>query len=179
MCIKLCSRNIELYNNYFVFFIVPPVIVSISQDRSGILYAGTSFFFKCDIIVSSSVTIPFTVTNQWTRNDANVPMGPSDDTITAELNMINRLNYNATLTFYPLDDDDDSGVYTCNVEVTAPSNYKYLRNTSASASTSINVTGSIATAYYMFNFVHRSMCMCIMYVQYVSIKWLLKPFLLL
>ena len=123
--------------------------VSISQDRSGILYAGTPFFFKCDIIVSSSVTIPFTVTNQWTRNDTNVPMGSSDETITDELNMIDRLNYNTTLTFYPLDNADDSGVYTCNVEVTAPSNYTYLRNTSASANTSISITGMIA-ANYMF-----------------------------
>ena len=97
--------------------------VSISQDRSGILYAGTPFFFKCDIIVSSSVTIPFTVTNQWTRNDTNVPMGSSDETITDELNMIDRLNYNTTLTFYPLDNANDSGVYTCNVDVTVPSYY--------------------------------------------------------
>ena len=118
--------------------------VSISQEHSGILYAGTPFFFKCDIIVSPFVTIPFTVTNQWTCNDTNVPMGPPDDaTITTELNMIDRLNYNATLTFYPLNSDDDSGVYTCNVEVTAPSYYTYVRNTSASANASITVTGII------------------------------------
>ena len=127
----------------FVFFVVPPVTVSISQEHTGTLYAGTPFFFKCDIIVSPLVTIPFTVTNQWTRNDTNVPMGPSDDTITDELNMIDRLNYNATLTFYPLDNADDSGVYTCNVEVTAPSNYTYLRNTSASANAGITVAGII------------------------------------
>ena len=94
-------------------------------------------------MVSPLVTIPFTVTNQWTRNDTNVPMGPSDDTITDELNMIDRLNYNTTLTFYPLDNADDSGVYSCNIEVIAPSNYTYLRNTSASANTSITVTGII------------------------------------
>ena len=117
------------------------MIVSISQNRSGILYAGTPFFFKCVIIVSPFVTIPFTVTNQWTRNDTNVPMGPSDDTITAKINMIDKFNYNMTLTFYPLDNADDSGIYTCNVEVTAPSNYTYLRNTSASANASITVTG--------------------------------------
>ena len=127
----------------FVFFIVPPVTVSISQEHTGTLYAGTPFFFKCDIIVSPLVTIPFTVTNQWTCNDTNVPMGSSDDTITDELNMIDRLNYNAMLTFYPLDNADDSGVYTCNVEVTAPSTYTYLRNTSASANASITVTGIV------------------------------------
>ena len=119
--------------------------VSISQERTGTLYAGTSFFFKCDIIVSPLVTIPFTVTNQWTRNDTNVPMDPSDDTtITTELNMIDRFNYNMTLTFYPLDNSDDSGIYICNIKVTAPSNYTYLRNTSASANASITVTGIIA-----------------------------------
>ena len=136
--------------------------VGISQDRSGILYAGTPFFFKCDIIVSSSVTIPFTVTNQWTRNDTNVPMGPSDDTITTELNIINRLNYNATLTFYPLDNDDDSGVYICNVEVTAPSFYKYLRNTSASANASITVRGIILYITCSHD-VHVCVCVCVYY----------------
>ena len=142
----------------FVFFIVPPVIVSISQDRSGILYAGTSFFLKCDIIVSSSVTIPFTVTNQWTHNDANVPMDhPSDDTITAEFNMINRLTYNTSMTFYPLDNADDSGVYICNVEVTAPSNYTYLRNASASAIASITVRGIILHITCSYD-VHACVC---------------------
>ena len=125
--------------------------VSISQERTDTsLHAGTVFFFKCDIIVSPFVTIPFTVTNQWTRNDTNVPMGPPDDTITTELDMIDRLNYNTTLTFYPLDNAYDSGVYTCNVEVTAPSTYTYLRNTSASANASITVTG---IPYYTFIYV--------------------------
>ena len=124
--------------------------VSISQERTGTLYAGTSFFFKCGIIVSPFVTIPFTVTNQWTRNDANVPMGPSDDTITAKLNMIDKFNYNMTLTFYPLDNADNNGIYICNVEVTAPSNYTYLRNASASANASITVTG---IPYYTFIYV--------------------------
>ena len=148
----------------FVFFIVPPLTVSISQNHSGTLYAGTSFFFKCDIIVSPFVTIPFTVNDQWTRNDTNVPMGPSDDTITAEFNMINRLTYNTSLTFYPLDNANDSGVYTCNVEVTAPSNYKYLRNTSASASTSITVRGIILYITCSHD-VHVCVCVLLMYVS--------------
>ena len=147
LCLNItafCNRIMYYFRCLFLLvFIVPPVTVSISQDRTGTLYAGTSFFFKCDIMVSPLVTIPFTVTNQWTRNDTNVPMGPSDDTITDELNMIDRLNYYTTLTFYPLNNDDDSGVYTCNIEVTAPSYYTYLRNTSASANASITVTGII------------------------------------
>ena len=128
----------------FSCLLVPPVTVTISKEHNDTLYAGTPFFLKCDIMVSPLVTIPFTVTNQWTRNDTNFPMGPSDDTITDELNMIDRLNYYTTMTFHPLNNDDDSGVYTCNIEVIAPSNYTYLRNTSASANASITtVTGII------------------------------------
>ncbi|XP_019860105.1 PREDICTED: netrin receptor DCC-like, partial [Amphimedon queenslandica] len=117
----------------------PPVIVTISKERDDTLYAGTPFFIKCDIMLDALVTIPVTVTNQWTRDGTNVPMDSSDATITEDLNMINTLYHNATLMFYPLDNADDSGMYTCNVEVTAPNSYMYLRNTSASANTSITV----------------------------------------
>ncbi|XP_019851153.1 PREDICTED: uncharacterized protein LOC105312503 [Amphimedon queenslandica] len=117
----------------------PPVLVTISKEHDDILYAGTPFFIKCDIMLDPLVTIPVTVTNQWTRDGTNVPMGSSDDTITEGLNMINTLHYNATLMFYPLDNADDSGMYTCNVEVTAPNSYMYLRNTSANVNTSITV----------------------------------------
>ena len=79
------------------------------------------------------VTIPVTITNQWTRDGTNVPMGSSDATITEGLNMINTLHYNVTLMFNPLDNADDSGVYACNVQVRAPNSYVYLRNASASA----------------------------------------------
>ena len=101
--------------------------VTISKEHNDTLYAGTPFFLNCDIIVSPLVTIPFTVTNQWTRNGTVVPMGLVNDTITDELNMIDRLNYNATLSFYPLDNANDSGVYICCVRIIVPSFYKYIR----------------------------------------------------
>ncbi|XP_019858761.1 PREDICTED: uncharacterized protein PB18E9.04c-like isoform X2 [Amphimedon queenslandica] len=117
----------------------PPVLVTISKEHDDTLYAGTPFFIKCDIMLDPLVTIPVTVTNQWTRDGTNVPMGSSDATITEGLNMINTLHYNATLMFYSLDNANDTGMYTCNVEVTAPNSYIYLRNTSASANISITV----------------------------------------
>ena len=103
------------------------------------------------------VTIPVTVTNQWTRDGTNVPMGSSDATITEGLNMINTSYYNATLMFYPLDNADDSGMHTCNVEVTAPNSYMYLRNTSASANISITVNGKYMYAIYS---VDTDLCKC-------------------
>ncbi|XP_019860201.1 PREDICTED: uncharacterized protein LOC105314995 [Amphimedon queenslandica] len=118
----------------------PPVIVTISKERDDTLYAGTPFFIKCDIMLDPLVTIPVTVTNQWTHNNTNVPIG--SDTITEGLNMIDALNYNATLMFYPLDNANDTGMYSCNVEVTAPNSYMYLRNTSASANISITVVAT-------------------------------------
>ena len=123
------------------------MIVTISKEHNDTLYAGTPFFLKCDIIVSPLVTIPFTVTNQWTRNDTNVPMGPSDDTITDDLNMIDRLTYNATLTFYPLDNADDSGVYICCVLIIVPSFYKYIRIMIVYVEITITVQGKAMYLY--------------------------------
>ena len=139
-----------LKNNLFtfIFLSVPPVIVTISKERDGTLYAGTPFFIECDIMLNPLVTIPVTVTNQWSRDGTNVPMGSSDATITEGLNMINTLHYNATLTFYPLDNSDDSGMYACNVEVTAPNSHAYLMNTSANANTSIRVIGKYMYTVY-------------------------------
>ena len=121
----------------FYLFIVPPVLVSISHDRSGILYAGTSFFFKCDISLSYFVTIPVTVSNQWTHNGNNVPV-QDDTTITAGLNNSSNLEYEATLGFYPLN-TTDSGLYACNVSVIT--SFQYIQDTSAQANNSIDVTG--------------------------------------
>ena len=121
----------------FYLFIVPPVLVSISQDRSGILYTGTPFFFRCDITLSNFVTIPVTVSNQWTHNNNNVPV--QDNTIiSAGLITTGNLTYKATLGFYPLN-TTDSGLYVCNVRVVT--SFQYIQDTSAQANTSINVTG--------------------------------------
>ncbi|XP_019853966.1 PREDICTED: neural cell adhesion molecule L1-like [Amphimedon queenslandica] len=117
----------------------PPVVVTMSKEHDDRLYAGTSFFIKCDILLDPLVTIPVTVTNQWTRDDTNVPMGSSDATITESLNVISALHFSATLMFYPLDNADDSGMYTCNVEVTAPNSYIYIKNPSSNANITITV----------------------------------------
>ena len=112
-------------------------MVSISQDRSGILYVGTAFFFRCDITLSDFVTIPVTVSNQWTHNGNNVPV-QDNTTITAGLNKSSNLEYEATLEFYPLN-TTDSGLYVCNVRVVT--SFQYIQDTSAQASTSIDVIG--------------------------------------
>ena len=128
--------------------------VTISKEHNDTLYAGTPFFLNCDIIVSPLVTVPFTVTNQWTRNSTVVPMGLVNDTITDELNMIDRLNYNATLSFYPLDNANDSGIYNCSVQVFAPPSYQYIRIRIVHVTIRITVQGKVV---YIYLYVHVCM----------------------
>jgi hypothetical protein len=128
----------EAMNNYTLTVDFPPLNVSIGQDRQGILYAGTPFFFKCYITLSNFVTIPVRVTNQWTRDSVNVPNG-DDTTITDDFMKTTNNTYEATLSFYPLDNSDDSGEYTCNVNMMT--SFMYVRSTSANASTNITVEG--------------------------------------
>ena len=152
------SIDCELYKNIFIivlniiikycincYFIVLPVILSISQSHHGVLYAGTSFFLRCVIILNDLVTIPAFVRSQWTRNDISVPSGLSNDvTITESLIQNNSLKYEATLYFNPLDNTDDSGEYSCNFNILSNiSDYEYVRNSSANTSTTITVQGTL------------------------------------
>ena len=109
------------------------------------LYAGTSFFLRCVLTLNDLVTIPVIVRSQWTRNSTFVPSGLSNDaTITEGLIQNGSLQYIATLYFNPLDNTDDSGEYSCNFNILSNiSDYEYVRNTSANASTTITVQGTL------------------------------------
>ena len=142
----------ELHNNSYTiilshcyYFVVPPVIPSISQSHQGALYAGTQFFLRCVITLNDLVTIRVIVRNKWTRNDISVPSGLSNDaTIKDGLIQNSSLQYEATLHFNPLDNTDDSGEYSCNFNILSNiSDYEYVRNTSANTSTTITVQGTL------------------------------------
>ena len=126
-----------------LLFVVPPVSLKISQSHHGVLYGGTSFFLKCVITLNDLVTIPVIVRSQWTRNGTSVPSGLSNDaTITEGLIQNGSLKYEATLYFNPLD-TDDSGEYSCIFDILSNiSDYEYVRNSSANASTTITVQGT-------------------------------------
>ena len=118
---------------------------TISQSHYGVLYAGTSFFLRCVIILNELVTIPVIVRNHWTKNNMSVPSGLlHDTTITEGLIQNSSLQYEATLYFNPLDNTDDSGEYSCNFIILSNiSDYVYVRNTSANANTTITVQGTL------------------------------------
>ena len=119
--------------------------LSISQSHHGVLYAGTFFFIRCVITLNDLVTIPVIVGNQWTRNGISVPSGLlSDVTITDGLIQNGSLQYEATLYFNPLDNNDDSGEYSCNLNILSNiSDYEYVRNASVNTSTTIAVQGTL------------------------------------
>ena len=118
---------------------------NISQSHHGVLYGGTSFFFKCVITLNDLMTIPVIVRNEWTKNGISVPNSLSNDTIITEsLKQNVLLQYEATLHFNPLDNTDDSGEYSCNFNILSNiSDYEYVRNTSANTSTTITVQGTL------------------------------------
>lgn len=111
--------------------------VSISREREGVLYAGTTFTLACMIALSPEVTIPVTVSAQWTHNEVNIS---ANNNISTDLTPINSLSYNATLTFSPLS-VTYSGDYKCNVHVSPASFNTYIRNAFASAGDSIIIHG--------------------------------------
>ena len=142
---ELHNNNDNIIQSIFNYFVVPPVSPSISRSHHGVLYAGTSFFFRCVITLNDLVTIPVIVRSQWTRNGISVPSGLLNDaTITDGLLQKGTLQYEATLYFNPLDNTDDSGEYSCNFNILSNiSDYEYVRNTSANTSTTITVQGTL------------------------------------
>ena len=142
---ELNNNNCTIILSNCFYFVVPPVILSISQSHHGVLYAGISFFLRCVITLNDLVTIPVIVRSQWTRNSTFVPSGLSNDvTIINSLTKISPLQYKVTLYFNPLDNTDDSGEYSCNFNILSNiSDYEYVTNTSANTSTTIVVQGTL------------------------------------
>ena len=84
-----------------------------------------------------------TVTNQWTRNGADI----TENTITSDLVEDSTLNYTATLVFFPLNHATDDGVYQCSVQVAADVSDNYVTSQASSASTTLVVLGELVHVY--------------------------------
>ena len=119
-------------------------MVNISYGHQGVLYAGTSFFFRCVITFSDLVTIPVIVRNHWTKNGISFFNSfIKNPIITESLLKIAPLQYEANLQFTLLN-IDNSGEYACNVDVLSnTSDYKYVRNVSSSVKTIISIEGKL------------------------------------
>ena len=124
------------YNAYCICLLVPPFDVTISQDYSDPLYTGTNLTITCDIELSSLVDIPVNVSNNWTRDGADI----MESTITNDLVEVTSLKHTATLEFYPLYHATDDGLYQCSVMISSDDD-EYVNSISNSASTTLDVLG--------------------------------------
>ena len=121
----------------FYLFIVPPFDVTISQDYSDPLYTGTNLTITCNIELSSLVDIPVSVSNQWTRDGADI----MESTITSDLVEVTALRHTATLEFYPLYHTTDNGLYQCSVMISSEEEFVNSSGISNNASTTLDVLG--------------------------------------
>ncbi len=127
---------------FYLYSIVPPFDVAISQDYTDALYTGTNLTIACTITLDSLVNIPVIVNNQWTRNGNVI----TEVTIVEDLVINTNLTYTATLEFFPLYYMTDDGDYQCSVDVIPDVTDNYVTNISNSASITIDVLGKLQKA---------------------------------
>ena len=101
------------------------------------MYTGTNFAIHCKIELNSLVDIPVSVSNQWTRDGADI----LETTIASDLVEDTVLEHTATLEFYPLYHATDDGVYQCSVIISSGEEYINPNGLLSSASTTLNVLG--------------------------------------
>ena len=84
----------------------------------------------------ASINVPITVSNIWTRDSSLIS---TSTRISESINKIFSTFYNATLSFYPLDDSTDTGEYHCTFTLVPRS--LYIQNTSTTANITVMVRG--------------------------------------
>ena len=117
---------------------VPPLTVDISTDYNDTLYAGTPLTITCllDLAAINSVSVPITVTNQWTRDNNLIA---TNARISESITNVSSTLYKAILRFYPLDNSTDNGEYRCSLYLNTTS--LYIERSFFNATLGINIEG--------------------------------------
>ena len=105
-----------MYIKFCFFITVPQPTVSITSNRSGVLYAGTSLTLTCSIQLNPAVDTTVMVTRMWSGPWSQ---GVSNSSRLTVSNLVERsaLLYETTIQFGPLN-TTDSGNYVCEATVT-------------------------------------------------------------
>ena len=94
--------------------------MTVSEDRGGTLYAGTTFALNCDISLDPSVDTVVTTRAMWSGPGGNISTNDSRYVISDAYNTVSGSVSNQThrgsLMFRPLG-TVDSGMYNCSVVV--------------------------------------------------------------
>ena len=97
--------------NTCVFLTVPLPTVSITPNRTGVLYAGTPLILTCSIQLNPAVDTTVMVTRMWSGPGSQAVSNSSHVTV---LNLVGR---STTIQFTPLS-TTDTGNYECEATVT-------------------------------------------------------------
>ena len=124
--------------------LVPPPTVTIETDRTDIFYTGTNLTLTCTVVHERQIDFPLTESITWSRNGQTLFGG--NRTIATSL------SYNTTnvtmLQFYPLKDEEDTGVYNCSVVLVPIAQPSFVE--------ALNVTEAIAVPVSGESFVCNS-----------------------
>ena len=133
----MCDEFLLLF---FFFFAVPSPTVSITPNRTGILYAGTPLTLTCSIQLNPAVDTTVMVTRMWSGPGSQAVSNSSRVTVS---NVFKRsaFPYETTIEFVPLT-TTDSGNYECEATVTAdPQSQFVIMSTAGSDTHSVTVHG--------------------------------------
>ena len=129
--------------NFCPFFTVSQPTVSITPNRTGVLYAGTSLTLTCSIQLNPAVDTTVMVTRMWSGPGSQ---GVSNSSRVTVSNLLKRSTflYKTTIEFDPLS-ATDSGNYECEATVTPDPQSQFV-NMSTRGSDMHSVT--VQSEYY-------------------------------
>ena len=133
----MCLISINL-----IFLTVPPPTVSVTFNRTGILYAGTPLTLTCSIQLNPAVDTTVVVTRMWSGPGSQTVSNSSHITV-SNLVESSSLIYETTIEFVPLS-TTDSGNYKCEATVSPdPPSRLIIRSKTSRDSHSVTVQGEI------------------------------------
>ena len=119
--------------------LVPQPTVSITSNRTGVLYAGTPLTLNCSIQLNPAVDTTVMVTRMWRGPRSQVVSNSSHVTVS---NLVERsaFLYKTTFHFDPLS-TTDSGNYKCEATVTPDPQSRFVLRTTGNDMHAVNVKG--------------------------------------
>ena len=126
--------------NTSVFLTVPQPTVSITPNRTGVLYAGTPLTLTCSIQLNPAVDTTVMVTRMW-RGPASQVVSNSSHVSVSNILKRSAFIYETTIQFSPLN-TVDGGNYECEATVTPdPQSQFVIMSTAGSDTHPVTVQG--------------------------------------
>ena len=136
-----------MYIKFCFFITVSPPTISITSNRTGVLYAGTPLTLTCSIQLNPAVDTTVMVTRMWRGPASQVVSNSSHVTLS---NLVERsaLLYETTIQFSPLS-TTDSGNCECEATVIPdPPSQFIIMSTRGSDTHTVTVQGEYCNYHF-------------------------------